>query len=312
MSGKISQPNPDFVQTTANIANVIRTKIREQLPAPAEQFFTMMIPGKVVNFQVSIYSTLQSRKWMNKDNRQQDFTDGMDEAGESTTIVKPDSVQLAEAILCDDMPALGAVQLGPTGRSVARSYNATLSKLCPAGNISSNFIKSILSDSSLQGSTVGIDDMQTANTDPRSIRYRKAMDWLTGEEPSIPGKKRVELYREKQKAYTEAYEQKVKAFDEALKLTSRDPRYVTLSQQKQAYSEWVKENQKTYRNLCQAAYMDWVTIGKKEEVEYWFSIVDNDSAMSRVEASKVRSIYFRVFSSDLLNRKLCATLSSLI
>jgi hypothetical protein len=33
--------------------------------------------------------------------------------------------------------------------------------------------------------------------------------------------------------------------------------------------------------------MDWVTIGKKEETEYWFSIVDNDSAMSRVEASKV-------------------------
>jgi hypothetical protein len=43
-----------------------------------------------------------------------------------------------------------------------------------------------------------------------------------------------------------------------------------------------------YNNHVQAAYMDWVTLGKKEEVEYYFAIVDNDSAMSRVEASKVR------------------------
>jgi len=33
--------------------------------------------------------------------------------------------------------------------------------------------------------------------------------------------------------------------------------------------------------------MDWVTTGKKEEVEYYFAVVDNESAMSRVEASKV-------------------------
>ena len=33
--------------------------------------------------------------------------------------------------------------------------------------------------------------------------------------------------------------------------------------------------------------MDWVTLGKKE-IECYFAIVDNDSAMSRVEASKVR------------------------
>ena len=45
----------------------------------------------------------------------------------------PHAVQLAEAILCDDMPSLSPLQVGPTGRSVARSYAATISKLCPVG-----------------------------------------------------------------------------------------------------------------------------------------------------------------------------------
>ena len=54
------------------------------------------------------------------------------------------------------------------------------------------------------------------------------------------------------------------------------------------HDKWAGENQKTYNNPIQAAYMDWVTLGKKEEVECYFATVDNDSAMSRVEASKVR------------------------
>ena len=36
--------------------------------------------------------------------------------------------------------------------------------------------------------------------------------------------------------------------------------------------------------------MDWVMMGKKEEVKYDFPIVDNDSAMFRVEDSKVSSL----------------------
>lgn len=37
--------------------------------------------------------------------------------------------------------------------------------------------------------------------------------------------------------------------------------------------------------------MELVTLGKKEEVEYWFSIVDCDSAMARVEASKASIVF---------------------
>ena len=38
-------------------------------------------------------------------------------------------VELAQAILCDDMPPVDNVQLGPTGKSVARLYHKAISKL---------------------------------------------------------------------------------------------------------------------------------------------------------------------------------------
>lgn len=117
------------------------------------------------------------------------------------------------------------------------------------------------------------------------------MIWLTSEDPLYPGKTRIGTYKTKQTAYTEAFERKTKAFNDALDLAIKDPRNSTVALQRAAYDTWVSENQKTYRDLIQAAYMDWVTVGKKEEVEYWFAIVDNDSAMSRVESSKVSVIF---------------------
>ena len=42
----------------ADISLRIRNAIRDALPAPPEQFFTVMVPGKVVNFYVSISYTL--------------------------------------------------------------------------------------------------------------------------------------------------------------------------------------------------------------------------------------------------------------
>ena len=115
------------------------------------------------------------------------------------------------------------------------------------------------------------------------------MNWLIA--PTGPNTEttRIEAYRDKQLNYTNAFERKIKAFDDALDRAVKDPGNTTVALQRAAYDKWVGENQKTYNNLVQAAYMDWVTLGKKEEVEYYFAIVDNDSAMSRVEASKVCS-----------------------
>lgn len=141
------------------------------------------------------------------------------------------------------------------------------------------------------GSTTGIsDDISQDKLSSAERRYQHAMGYLVGRDPNEPTKSRVDLYREKQAKYTDAFERKTKAYNNALQHATQDPRNTTPALQRAAYDKWVSENYKTYNNLVQAAYMDWVTMGKKEEVEYYFSIVDNDSAMSRVEASKVRVV----------------------
>lgn len=59
--------------------------------------------------------------------------EGFDKDGKLETITLPTITELNQAILCDEMPALAPVQLGPSGRSVSRSYQAVLSKLVPSG-----------------------------------------------------------------------------------------------------------------------------------------------------------------------------------
>lgn len=125
------------------------------------------------------------------------------------------------------------------------------------------------------------------------------MQWLTSEDPDFPNRSRVDIYVTKQRAYTQAVENKTRAFDDALKHASNDPLNKTIAQQREAYDRWVAENARTYRNYVQAAYMDWVVIGKKEAVEYWFAVVDTDSAMARVEQSKVSTNYFKLAAISL-------------
>ncbi|KAF9642588.1 hypothetical protein BDM02DRAFT_3235284 [Thelephora ganbajun] len=244
---KLDEQRKEQLDTVARISLDIRRAVIASLPTPPEQFLTLNVPGKVLNFK--------------------DFTDGWDDEGNAKTVAPPLRVQLNEAILCDDMPTLSGIQLGPTGRSIAQSYGATLSKFCPAG------------------STTGIPDDATSLTDEEK-RYQDAMNWLLYKDPDHPKQSRIDLYKEKQAEYTDAFERKIKAFNDVLERVVADPRYPTLKEQREAYDRWVQVNQKTYNNHIQAAYMDWVTTGKKEEVEYYFAVVDNDSAMSRVEASK--------------------------
>lgn len=44
----------------AEISLRIRNAIRDSLPAPPEQFFTVMVPGKVLNFAVSSFPISRS------------------------------------------------------------------------------------------------------------------------------------------------------------------------------------------------------------------------------------------------------------
>ena len=50
---KVMQQGQQQLQRIAEISMNIRKAVRSALPAPPEQFFTMMVPGKVLNFNVS-------------------------------------------------------------------------------------------------------------------------------------------------------------------------------------------------------------------------------------------------------------------
>lgn len=134
-----------------------------------------------------------------------------------------------------------------------------------------------------QGTTVGIDGQ--GNTEDQQ-RYEKAMRILSSEQRDKSGMTLIELYAHKQKVYTHAVAEKNKAFNDALKRVQDDPDNTAPNLTREAYDKWVQENARIYRNYVQAAYMDWVITGKKMEVEYWFSIVDRDSVMARIEQSK--------------------------
>jgi lipoprotein-anchoring transpeptidase ErfK/SrfK len=137
------------------------------------------------------------------------------------------------------------------------------------------------------GTTIGIDVGSTKPLSEDQKRYKQAMAILSSEVPNKDGHSLVELYTVKQKAYTDAVSAKTRAFDEAMKIAQKDPSNKTSEEVRAAYDRWVQENARAYRNAVQASYMDWVIMGKKEEVEYWFSVVDQDSALARVEQSKV-------------------------
>ena len=50
---KIKQQSAEELARIAQISMDVRQAVRNALPAPPEQFFTMMVPGKVLNFDVS-------------------------------------------------------------------------------------------------------------------------------------------------------------------------------------------------------------------------------------------------------------------
>lgn len=100
-------------------------------------------------------------------------------------------------------------------------------------------------------------------------------------------KTRIQVYTDKQREYTKACEEKTAAFQKAREAAEKDPNNRDLASRTEAYNRWIAKNAKTYRNLMQAAYMDWVATGKKDEVEFWFAVIDNTTALGRVESSKV-------------------------
>ncbi|KAG8709411.1 hypothetical protein FRC08_018363 [Ceratobasidium sp. 394] len=101
---ELEKTNKDRI---GEISDRIREAVRAALPTPPEQFLTLMVPGKVVTLE--------------------DF-----KVDKEHDVVLSHKTELNQAILCDDMPTLSTLQMGPTGKSVARSYSEVISKLVPS------------------------------------------------------------------------------------------------------------------------------------------------------------------------------------
>ncbi|KAF8311730.1 hypothetical protein DL93DRAFT_2168836 [Clavulina sp. PMI_390] len=245
-------------QQMAKVAMQVREAMRNTLPTPPEQYFTLNIPGKIINFD--------------------DFIPDSDET------ITPGYIQANEAKLCDDMVPLAGIQLGPTGRSVSSSYDTALDELIPSV------------------AWPGIVDEATgAKLTPEQQRYKKAMEWLRGPADFGAGKTeftRVGLYKHMLALYTATVDQKTKAYASALEVINQEFAHDSKDKKEKAFNDWVNQNGRRYNDLIQGAYMEFVTIGQKEQVEYWFAIVDNSSAMGRVEASKQAKRNASILDSD--------------
>lgn len=113
------------------ISYQIREAIRAALPGPLEQTLTIMVPGKVVNFGKAIYIFVLPVKHLYLCVHSFSIEDYEILSHEH---IVPLHVELSQARLCDDMPVIAPVQLGPSGRSVARSYVDAISKLVSDGS----------------------------------------------------------------------------------------------------------------------------------------------------------------------------------
>ncbi|KAG8741224.1 hypothetical protein FRC10_003146 [Ceratobasidium sp. 414] len=224
------------------ISDRIRKAVRAALPTPLEQFLTLMVPGKVVNLEYLIRHGIIEDFKVDKEH----------------DVILPAKTELNQAILCDDMPTLSTLQMGPTGKSVARSYGEVISKLVPAQ------------------STIGVDENSMT---PGQLRYDKGMKFLSSPLPGNPGKTIINIYAEKQHAYTETVENRAKAFNAALERAQADPRNQHMDQEamrlavlqdKDGSSEYqkVKLEPSDWANKC----LDRIKQGGKQtETANWYS-----------------------------------------
>lgn len=143
------------------------------------------------------------------------------------------------------------------------------------------------------GTNVGVEVADPSKLSDQEKRYNQAMDWLLKEDERNTPKSHLDTYIEKQKLYTAQVEEKIRKFNEAYDRVMKDTSLKTLLDKRSAYDRWVSENSRAIRNDVEGAYKDWVVHGRKESCEYWFAVVDNDSAMARVERSKVSELISR-------------------
>jgi len=59
-----------------------------------------------------------------------------------------------------------------------------------------------------------------------------------------------------------------------------------IGKQREYINDWNQTHFYVYKKAAQSAWMDWVVNGQKYDVDYNFGLIDIDSIMGRIEASK--------------------------
>ncbi|MCJ1404411.1 hypothetical protein MMC11_007636 [Xylographa trunciseda] len=196
-------------------------------------------------------------------------------------------IQCNESMLVDSMIPLDKVMLGPTGKSVHRSYMTALDMLIPRktdiGSVDVD--KDFNSESASKYSQAmrflrSKESILTPDSEIKGTRIQQVRDKLQGQ--GIQGTV-VDRYVEKQLEWSVARGEWDAVRSEALEAreSSRDQSAGSFS-----------ARQKNLKRVClhhgvlHARWMDWVVNGDKYRVEYCFSIVDRDSIMARIERGR--------------------------
>jgi hypothetical protein len=162
--------------------------------------------------------------------------------------------------------------MGRTGKSVARSYMASLDSLIPV-------------EASISG-TIALNKDKVLEPRAQIIRdrYVNAMNFLKSPDDLNRSRSKLSTYVEKQDSWNKTVEAYSIAQERQQGIIKNEG--LKIDDQRQAYLEWVQAHARDYKAAIQARYMDWVVHGYKFEIEFNFGIVDISSGMKRVESSK--------------------------
>ncbi|KAK0647152.1 hypothetical protein B0T16DRAFT_172948 [Cercophora newfieldiana] len=255
----LSNQEKEAIEQIGIVNTLLRSAIEKCIPCSPDQYLTIAVPGTVIDLDHYDY--------------------GGSYVYDATQYIDPPMrVQLAEAKLVDNMCPLSNIMVGATGKSVARSYSRALDALVP--------FKASIHSLTGEGSNEAEDDPQKILS-PGSKLYDNAMAYLITPNPKFQNQTPLEIYTLKQKQWAEA----ANAWDVAKANAMADsmmkyPDPSDIGKAKEDYQIWNQTHFRFYKSAVQAAYMEFVAMGDKYNVEANFGLVDVDSIMARIEDSK--------------------------
>ncbi|KAF4946128.1 hypothetical protein FGADI_11406 [Fusarium gaditjirri] len=259
----------------------LRQAILSNFPCAYEQYVCLALPGTVID-------TNQGGSYL--------------AASTGITVDQRNAINCNEAMLADSMMPLDKVILGPTGKSVTRSYFTSLDMLIPR--------KTDIGTFDLSGGS-------SHDANSPEYKYTQAMDYLRREAPGsarstnndVKGSKdtlikrglpatTVDMYVEKQLNWSVARAKWDAARNEAIGEsfaflqdigilhTVTEARESQPSKQNATAFCMRQKKLKSAQGELHARWMDWVVNGDKLKVDYCFALVDRDSIMARIERAK--------------------------